>query len=125
MIKVIVAGGRDFENYHLLQKKLVHYFRNLAPEDVEIVSGGARGADKLGERFAEEHGCPLAIFNADWDRWGKSAGYRRNTEMANYADACVVFWDGKSKGTKHMIDIATKQGIPVKVIRYDIHIIGG
>jgi YspA, cpYpsA-related SLOG family len=118
MIKVIVAGGRDFYDYELLQRKLIHHFHGLKPEDVEIVSGGARGADKLGERFAEEHGCKLTIFNADWDRWGKSAGYRRNTDMANYADACVCFWDEKSKGTKHMIDIAIEKGIPVKIVRY-------
>jgi hypothetical protein len=118
MIKVIVAGGRDFYDYDLLQRKLIHWFRGMTPEDVVIVSGGARGADKLGERFAEEHGCELKVFNADWDRWGDSAGYRRNVEMAEYADACICFWDGKSKGTKHMADIAEKKGLKLKIVGY-------
>jgi hypothetical protein len=117
MIKVIVAGGRDFDDYNLFQRKLIHYFRGLKPEDIEIVSGGASGADRLGERFAEEHDCKLTIFKAYW-KSGKSAGYRRNVEMAEYADACVCFWDGKSKGTKHMIDIATNKGLHLKVIKY-------
>lgn len=118
MIKIIVAGGRDFSDYYLLIKKLASIIRGFPPEDIEIVSGGANGADKLGERFADDNGCKKRVFEADWDRWGKSAGYRRNVEMADYADACVVFWDGKSKGTKHMMDIAIKKGIPVKTVLY-------
>lgn len=84
--------------------------------DVEIVSGAARGADALGERYAAERGLAVKQFPADWDRYGRSAGYRRNAEMAEYADAAVVFWDGKSKGSKHMINLAKEKGLPVRVV---------
>jgi hypothetical protein len=78
----------------------------------EVVSGCAHGADKLGERWAASLKIPVARFPADWDTHGKRAGFIRNSEMAEYADACIVFWNGTSKGTKHMIDIAKrKQGM--------------
>lgn len=119
MYKVIVAGSRDFNKYQLLERELINFLRGRKPSEVQIVSGTARGADKLGERFATEKGCSLAGFPADWDRYGKSAGYRRNADMAKYSDACVCFWDGKSRGTKHMIDLAEKEGLEIKVVRYD------
>jgi hypothetical protein len=117
-VKVIVAGGRDFDDYNLLNKTLVNWFRNLSPKDVVIISGGANGADKLGEQFAEDQGCRLVVFNADWDLYGDSAGYIRNAEMAKHADACICFWDGESKGTRHMINIAKKEGLALKVVTY-------
>lgn len=76
--------------------------------DIEIVSGTANGADKLGEKYAEEHGYTVKQFPADWDKHGKSAGYKRNTEMGDYCDMAVVFYDGQSKGSQHMIDIMRK-----------------
>ena len=117
MFKVIVAGSRDFRDYELLKRVLDHLLSHKAVEEVEIVSGTARGADEMGERFAKEKGYALKQFPADWDTFGKSAGYRRNSQMADYADACVVFWDGKSRGTKHMIDLAEKTGLPLRVAR--------
>lgn len=92
--------------------------RNVDLTTVEIVSGGARGADSLGEKFAREHGCKIKRFIPDWDGLGKKAGFVRNWDMAKYADACVVFWDGKSKGTKHMIDLAKKEGLNLRVVEY-------
>lgn len=83
---------------------------------VEIASGCARGADKLGELYAEQRGYQVIKFPADWDRHGKSAGYIRNEQMAKYANALVAFWDGTSRGTKHMIGLAKKHGITVRVI---------
>jgi len=94
-----------------------HLLSNKTTEEIEIVSGTARGADEMGERFAKEKGYALKQFPADWDTFGKSAGYRRNSQMADYADACVVFWDGKSRGTKHMIDLAEKTGLLLRVAR--------
>lgn len=96
---------------------MVKFLRLMKPHEVEIVSGTARGADQLGEKFAKEKGCNLKQFPADWDAYGKSAGYRRNADMAKYADACVVFWDGVSKGTKHMIDLAEKAELDLKIVR--------
>ena len=121
MFKIIIAGSREFNDYELLKKKLTYFLksRNLKPEEIEIVSGGARGADRLGERFALEHNIKIKQFIPDWERYGKSAGIRRNVEMGKYANACVVFWDGKSRGSKHMIDIAIKEGLELEVIMYE------
>lgn len=118
MFKVIVAGSRGFNNYLLLEQKLSYFLSRFKPEDIEIVSGGARGADQLGERFAKEKGCKIKRFIPDWDSHGKAAGYIRNWEMAKYADACVVFWDQVSRGSKHMIDLARKEGIELRVVLY-------
>jgi len=115
--KVIVAGSRNFDDYELLKNKLNHLLKNK--DSVEIVSGTAKGADKLGERYANETNSKLTLFPADWDRYGKSAGYIRNKQMAIYADAAIIFWDGESKGAKHMIDLANSQKIEVRVVNYN------
>ena len=117
MFKVIVAGGRDFNNYELLKNKLDILLSNISDEII-IVSGKARGADSLGERYALEKGYRIAEFPAQWDKFGKRAGYIRNEEMARYSDACVCFWDGQSKGTKHMIDLSKKYNLKLRVIEY-------
>lgn len=115
MFKVIVAGSRHFDDYPLLCWKLD---RLLAQKmgNVEIVCGKARGADSLGEQYAKERGIPIRYFPADWQTLGKSAGYQRNVQMAAYADALVAFWDGKSKGTKHMIETAQRHRLNVRVV---------
>lgn len=81
----------------------------------EIVSGRARGVDQLGEQFAAANGIPVKGFPADWKQFGKRAGYLRNTQMADYAEALIAIWDGESKGTGHMIDIAKAKGLKVYV----------
>jgi len=116
MFKVIVAGGRDFSDISKMTRTLDSLLRNK--EAVEIVSGCARGADMLGQHYANDRNYPFSTFPADWDKYGKSAGYRRNAEMAEYADALVAFWDGESRGTKHMIDLANKNGLEVRVVSY-------
>lgn len=116
---VIVAGGRDFSDYGLLCQKLDRILakrKGLCP--INIISGGANGADRLGERYAREHGFQLTVKPANWDEYGKRAGYVRNGEMADIADALVAFWDGESHGTKHMIGIASERNLLVRVIRY-------
>jgi len=113
-LRVIVAGSRDFNNYELLYNKCENILYNI--KSVEIVSGGAKGADSLGEKYAKEKGYKIKQFNADWNSLGKSAGYIRNKEMAEYADALIAFWDGESKGTKHMINLANKNKLKVRVI---------
>lgn len=118
--KVIIAGGRDFNDYELLKKKCDYYLSNLDRADVVIVSGAARGADKLGEQYAKERGYKIDSHPADWDKYGKSAGYRRNKEMVDIASAAICFWDGKSKGTKHTIDLCKEKGIPCKIVKYGI-----
>lgn len=118
LFKVIVAGGRDFSNYALLKSRLDYALQNKVSEGVTIVSGAARGADSLGERYAKERGYTIDSHPAKWDEFGKSAGYIRNKEMAQSADALVAFWDGKSRGTKHMIDLAKQYGLKVIIVNY-------
>ncbi len=115
-MKVIIAGGRNFHDYDKLRESCDNILVNQ--KEVEIVSGTAAGADTLGERYAQEKGYEVKKFPAQWDLYGKSAGYKRNQQMAEYADGLIAFWDGKSRGTKHMIDIANKMGLKVRVIRY-------
>jgi len=115
-MKVIIAGGRFFNDYDLLCRKADKILSRQS--EIEIVSGAARGADKLGERYALERGYPVKRFPADWGTYGKRAGYIRNEEMGEYADALIAFWDGRSRGTKHMIDIAEKQDLLLRVITY-------
>lgn len=115
-MKVIIAGGRDFYDYKAMCKCLdgIDWFCE------ELVSGAARGADSLGEQWAMDNKVPIARFPADWNTYGKRAGYLRNEQMADYADALVAFWDGESKGTKHMIDIANRKGLLVHVCSYAV-----
>lgn len=116
MFKVIIAGGRDFNDYELLQKVCDYYLQNQ--KQIEIVSGNARGADKLGERYANEHNLQLKLFPANWDKFSKSAGYIRNEEMAKYGNGLIAFWNGKSKGTKHMIDLANQHNLKIRIKIY-------
>ncbi len=116
MFKVIVAGGRDFNDYPLLEKKLDRLLENMP--NVEIVSGLAKGADSLGLKYASQKNLPVIKFPANWREYGTMAGYERNIQMADYADACVCFWNGKSRGTKHMIRIARKFNLQLRIIKY-------
>jgi len=118
MFRVIIAGGRDFKDYALLSNTMNHLLSNIK-DDITVVCGKARGADTLGEQYAKEHGYMVQYFPADWERYGKAAGYIRNTEMAKNADALVAFWDSHSLGTRHMIEIARKHGLNVRIKRYD------
>ena len=118
--KVIIAGSRGFSNYKLLKEKCNQYLREKRKDyNVIIVSGHARGADLLGEKYAQDEGFPLEIYLADWKKFGKSAGFRRNEQMAEVADALIAFWDGKSHGTKHMIEIMENKNLLVKIVNYE------
>lgn len=102
-IKVIVAGSRNFNDYELLRNTLDGFIAGLSEiEDITIVSGTARGADMLGEKYAAERGLMIKRFPADWDKYGKYAGIERNKRMAAEADALVAF-NMNTPGTNHMI----------------------
>jgi len=105
MHKIIIAGGRNFENYQLLKLQCDAILSRLRSEgsEIQIVSGGANGADKLGERYAQERKFIVKIFEANWDIDGKAAGPIRNKLMAEYGTHLIAFWDGKSMGTDNMI----------------------
>lgn len=128
-LNVIVAGGRDFNNYQLLSDKLDHLLSSVDKKDVILIVGGAKGADTLGKQYAEDNGINYQVMNADWDTHGKKAGVLRNIEMAKVANALVAFWDGESSGTKHMIEEARRKDLKVRVIYYkmlaqDVTILG-
>lgn len=116
-IKLIVAGGRDFSNEELLISTLCK-FADSTPDAVEIVSGMAKGADLIAYEFARNNRIVCHSFPADWETYGKSAGFRRNAEMADFADRLLAFWDGESRGTKNMIELMKIKGKPVEVILY-------
>lgn len=113
MIRCIVAGGRDFDDWPLMKRKLDTIFANQ--EMVEIVSGGAAGADSLGERYAEERGWSIRRFPADWQNLGQRAGPLRNAQMAAYATHLVAFPGGK--GTADMLRQARERGLTIRQVR--------
>lgn len=111
-IKCIIAGGRDFEKYSLLKTEADKI-------DIDIVvCGMARGADLLGLQYAQEYKLGLKKFPADWDRYKKAAGPIRNKQMGDYADMLLAFWNGESRGTKHMIDYMNLLKKPVIIVSY-------
>lgn len=114
---VIIAGSRTFNNYELLRKKCDLYFRDRKP--TAIICGEAKGADTLGKRYAEENDIPVLSFPADWKKHGKMAGILRNEDMGRNAEALIAFWDGESRGTANMIQVAKNLGIPFRVVRFD------
>lgn len=118
--RVIIAGGRYFDDYELLKEKVDFYLLKKRAEGARIViiSGTANGADKLGERYASDRNYLVRRFPARWDTYGKSAGPIRNAEMANNADALIAFWDGKSKGTNSMISLAKSKNLQTAVVKY-------
>lgn len=120
--KLIVAGTRSFNDYELLRNILATLFMKRRCWTIdwneEIVSGGAPGADALAVRYAMEAGISFNVFPADWNKYGKSAGPSRNKQMAEYADAAIVFWNGKSRGTQNMIQQMRELGKPVEVVIY-------
>lgn len=124
-MRIIVAGGRDFDDYELLKHTLKKYLEELDIVDLSqivIISGAARGADTLGEHFAYDYEISVHRFPAKWDELGRRAGWVRNAEMTKYAaekhGVLFAFWDGKSRGTKNMIDLANRYGLEVHVVDY-------
>ena len=134
MLRVIIAGSRSFDSFTILEKECHRVFKSLSEEgylsgnvkadcdNIEIISGTANGADKLGEAFAKKYGILATRFPARWGKYGKSAGYIRNKIMAEHAaksdelGVLIAFWEGKSRGTKMMIDLAKKYNLKVFVI---------
>ena len=114
-MKLMIAGSRTFTDYQLL-------CQTLAPERpriTQVLTGGARGADQLGYRWAWKHAITHQRFRADWERFGKSAGVRRNYQMAQAGDLLLAFWDGRAAGTRHLISCMQQLGKPWVIVRPD------
>lgn len=110
MAKTIIAGSRTITDYTVVCDAIAAAKWTIT----EVVCGGARGVDMLGARWGREHDVPVRMFPAEWDRYGRRAGYERNKVMAAYADALVAVTMG-SKGTAHMIEVAEAMGLRVYV----------
>ena len=121
---IIIAGSRDFSGYNIVKRSLKNFLISKQTSDKPtIICGMARGADMLGYRLAKEFKLPLKEFPADWSM-GKKAGYIRNEQMAKYAQehgngVLFAFWDGKSKGTKWMIELAKKYNLEIHIFNFE------
>lgn len=113
-MKLAVVGSRSFSDFQILSG----FLDKIAPRVSAIVTGDAKGADRLAARWARERGIPTIVFRADWARHGRAAGPIRNQEIVDAADAMVAFWDGTSRGTKDAIQRARKKGIPVEIVGF-------
>lgn len=117
LFRVIIAGSRDFADYSTLRGVCNNILADKSQTHrIVIISGGAAGADLLGEEYAREKGYEVRQFPADWKQFGIAAGCIRNGEMADNADGLIAFWNGKSRGTKNMIDTAKRKNLPARTI---------
>lgn len=117
MIKrVVVAGSRDYTDYSEAKAYIDFWVKELRKQyTLVFLSGGCRGADMLGERYANENGFAIERYPADWQKYGKSAGPKRNLQMAQNCDYVICFWDGKSRGTASMICYAKELNKPIRI----------
>jgi hypothetical protein len=120
MMRIIIAGSRDVTEKEVREALRVCTWIGFVSA---VVSGTARGADTFGERWAEDNNISITRFPADWNKYGRRAGPIRNEEMANNAEGLVAVWDGKSRGTRSMIELALKYGLRVMIFRTDTNIV--
>lgn len=116
-----VVGSRTFSNKWLIFEYIYIFktaYEVLFNEKIEIVSGGANGADSLAEKVALTSGIPVKIFKSDWEKHGKAAGFIHNQQIVDNSDMIVAFWDGESKGTKDTIDKAKKAKKPTFIVYF-------
>lgn len=119
-MRIIIAGSRDITDLAVIERGMQEvkdkHFGGVWSHGLTILSGGARGVDQLGERWANIHNARIELYPAEWDKHGRSAGYIRNIEMAKRAGMLVAFWDQESRGTKHMIGVAVEHNLIVEII---------
>jgi len=112
-MRTIIAGSRDCKDY----SKVIQAIKECGWKPTVVISGTASGGDRLGELWARNNGIKIEQHPADWDKYGrKRAGYIRNVEMAEVAEALIALWNGQSAGTKDMIEIAKKKGLKIFVL---------
>lgn len=115
-MKIAIIGSRKFLDYELLKTTMDNYKQENNVEYSLIVSGGATGADTLGEQYADDNGIEKLILYAEWNKYGKNlAGHIRNGQIVKNSDFLFAFWDGKSTGTKNCMELAERKGIPIIV----------
>ena len=118
-MRIVIAGSREFTDYSVAELFIDQCISKIREKEPLIfMSGGCRGADEIGERYAKAHGIGVERYSADWKKYGRRAGPIRNRQMAQTADMVMCFWDGKSGGTKSMIECADRLGkhVIIKII---------
>lgn len=113
-MKLAIIGSRSFNDYNKLKEILEPYKSKITL----IISGAAKGADVLGEKWAIENNIPTLIFPADWNKHGKIAGFIRNEDIIKNCEGCIAFWDKRSPGTKHSLSLCKKYNKPYKIINF-------
>lgn len=114
--RIGIVGSRDFTDYEKMKEEFLKLYN---PEEIEcIFSGGARGADSLAKKLANELNIEIVEILPDWDKFGKSAGYIRNQVIVASSDELLAFWDGRSRGTNHSLDLAGKKAMPIHIVRF-------
>lgn len=113
-MNLIIAGCRDFTGGAIIYEGIDLFINEHGEPDL-IIEGGATGVDRIAGEYAHDHNIPLQIFKVDWNKYGRAAGPIRNEEMAKYGTHLLAFWDGKSRGTKNMIDTAERYRLNVRV----------
>lgn len=122
MARLAIIGSRDFNNYKFLEETCKNFIKQNNIINPTIISGGAKGADSFAEIFASICKYKFIKFPAEWDKYGKQAGIIRNEKIINNSDIVLAFWDGKSRGTQHSINIAKSKNIPIYIyfgVKYD------
>ena len=115
--RIVIGGSRHFQDYNIFCRLLDHCLETeLNGCNITILSGHCSGVDRMAERYAEEHGIPLAVFPAEWERYGRAAGPLRNRHMVEQCDGIIALWDGNSKGTKDLIATARKLDKPLWIL---------
>jgi hypothetical protein len=117
-LNICVNGSRGFNDLDCMDRHLRYHILEGTENNYRLIVGGAKGADTLAREWAIKNGVEFLEMPADWNKFGKSAGYRRNVEMINISQMLISFWDDQSKGTKHTIDYATEKGVKTQVIHY-------
>jgi len=116
-LKLGIVGSRTFDNYNLLEKEI---FNQISLEAIEcVISGGARGADTLAEKFADKYNIPKMIYKANWDKYGNIAGFLRNNDIVKNSDFIIAFWNGRSRGTQDTMTKAQASNKKLWIVRLD------
>jgi hypothetical protein len=118
-MNLLIAGSRAFKDYNLLiaeiDKFIASHFKD---QEIIIISGGAVGADQMGERYAASKGYKCQRFPADWKKYGKAAGPIRNKQMVDISDAAAIFWNKVSPGTRNTLNLCKDKQIPLLLVEY-------
>lgn len=117
-MNIAIVGSRNFSDYGYLKEKLDSFLEDKNLNDILIVSGGAKGADQLAEKYANEKNISTMIFLPDWKQFGRSAGFIRNADIIKNSDTVIAFWDGESNGTKNSIDLGRKKDKKIIIWEY-------